>query len=524
MGKNNRKSRLKEIIEVFLKNGIHNKSKILQNPVAIRKALEELGPTFVKIGQILSTRPDLLPKEFINEFKKLQDNVKPENIEVILGILEEEFNEDLDNIFYSFEKEPIASASIAQVHIAILPTGERVVVKVQRPGIREKMLGDIAILKKLIKIVNLTFKDTRININDVLDELWNSANNEMDFLKEADNIEKFLENNRDVKFITSPIVYKEYTTNKVLTMEYVDGIKISRCDDLIKAGYDLQEISEKLIINYLKQVFDDGFFHGDPHPGNILINGTKIAYIDFGVMGSISKSMQSKFVEFLYGVATKDIWMMTEAILKIGIFKDNINKNILYQDIDNIYNKYVEATLEEINLSEMISEVLIICKKNSITIPRDMVILMKGIMTLEGLIAVISPKISLLDIAALYGRDRIINKKFINEELQSIIKDILLSYKDIVKIPTSLNRLIQNINSSKIKVQMEYTDLKNTTESLNKMVNKLVLGMIIAALILSSALVIRVDIGSIINWSSLGFLGYTVCGVLAIYLIKLVMK
>lgn len=525
MNKKEKSIRIKEIISVFLKHGIEKKAKMLKNPKEIRLALEELGSTFVKIGQILSTRPDLLPEDFISEFQKLQDAVKQESSEEIIKIIESEMNSSIEELFIHFDEEPIASASMAQVHKAKTKEGLEVVVKVQRPGIREKMLGDISILRDIAKITSLTFHDTTVNLTDVVEELWNSANDELDFIKEADNIMLFAVNNNGVNYIRVPKVFKEFTTSKVITMEYIDGVKISNCLGLEKQGYDLEDIAKKLIQNYFKQVFEDGFFHGDPHPGNILINMRKIVYIDFGIMGVMDENTREKFMEFLYGIAMMDLWTITESVMKIGVINGKVDKNKLYEDIREIYNKYIDSTLENLNIAEMIDEVFKVCKRNYISMPRDMVILLKGVMTLEGLITTINPKISMIDIIIPYVKDQIINKKDFKKEINDDLITLAVAYKSIIKFPSLINDLMKNLNTGKIKVQMEYSDLEKIINDSNKIANRLIWGIVVSAMLISSALIVKTGfIPSVVDASELGFIGYGLSAILGVWLLVSIIK
>ena len=274
MDNNYTKKRLKEIISVAMKYGFKNGIK---NPKELRLALEELGPSFVKIGQLLSTRVDILPIEYINEFQKLQDDVSPEKFSIMKEVIEFELKDTIDEIFLDFKKTPIASASLSEVYLAKLKTGEKVVVKVQRPYVKEKMLSDIQILKKLAPFVNFTATGEFVDMKKVVDELSKATEKELNFIEEMNNIIKFTENNLDVKFITVPKVYEEYCTSKVLVMDYISGIKIDNVNKLTESGYDVNDIATKITYNYFKQVFEDGFFHADPHPGNILISDNTIS-------------------------------------------------------------------------------------------------------------------------------------------------------------------------------------------------------------------------------------------------------
>ncbi|MDR3645092.1 MAG: AarF/UbiB family protein, partial [Clostridia bacterium] len=390
MKSRHRTKRAREIIGVFLKYGVRSAA----DPALMRLAFEELGPTFVKIGQILSTRPDILPDSYIREFRRLQDDVRPEKFEDIRRVIEDDLHAPLDKLFTEFDEKAAASASLAEVHRARLPDGRGVLIKVQRPRARETMTEDIAILKSLSRLLGFLPLTNIISFSDMMQEIEQTARQELDFLNEAENIRKFRENNSGVRYITCPGVYDAYTTSNVLVMDYIDGISIGNAEALQKEGYDLSDMGTKLVRNYFRQVFEDGFFHADPHPGNILIAENKIAYIDFGIMGSISHGMQEKFNSFLFGIATNDVDAMTKAILRIGVRKNSTDTDLLYEDVGELYNKYISASLNDINVREIISEVFNVCKKNSISMPREMTMLGKGMITIEGVVARIAPEIN----------------------------------------------------------------------------------------------------------------------------------
>jgi ubiquinone biosynthesis protein len=356
MNKKNHRERIKEIVSVFIKYGIKEGIKTVNDPAQVRMALEELGPTFIKIGQILSTRPDILPESYIREFQKLQDDVKPESFDNVKAIVESQLGRKMEDVFSTFERKPTASASLAQVHCAVLKDGGRVAVKVLRPKVRESMLSDISILRRLAVFLKLAPQGHVMNPREVAEELMEAAKHELDFLYEAQNINKFHEYNMHIKYIKTPKVYDEYTTSDILVMEYIEGIKIAETSRLEEEGYELKDISAKLVANYIKQIFEDGFFHADPHPGNILITGNKIAFVDFGMMGCISKSIRGKFNTFLKGLAERNIDLITKTILKIGVKKGNVNIKKLHSDVEQIYNNYVEESFYNIELTEMLDE------------------------------------------------------------------------------------------------------------------------------------------------------------------------
>ena len=278
-------TRLKEIISVIHKHQIARGV----TPEKLRLILEDLGPTYIKLGQIMSMRSDIFPKKICDEFMRLRSEVTPMPFEEVREVIEHAYGTSLEEVFAEFQETPIGSASIAQVHKAKLKSGETVVVKVQRQGIYETMSRDIAFLHRAVKLMPPINMAGLVDMNQVLDEMWVVAQEEMNFLAEAANMEEFARLNKDVAFVTSPMLYREYTTTQVLVMEYIDGIGVDEKDKLLEAGYDLDEIGTKMADNYVKQIMEDGFFHADPHPGNMRIRDGKIVWIDMGMMGRFSK-------------------------------------------------------------------------------------------------------------------------------------------------------------------------------------------------------------------------------------------
>lgn len=521
MENNYANKRFKEIISVALKHGFKNGIK---DPKELRLALEELGPSFVKIGQILSTRPDILPIEYVNEFQKLQDNVRPQKFSIMKEIIEKELEAPIDEIFLDFNEIPIASASLSEVYLARLKSGKRVVVKVQRPFVKEKMLADIHILKKLSPFINFTTKEI-VDVKKVIDELSKAAEKELNFIEEMNNITKFKENNRNIKFIRVPNVYREYCTSKVLVMDYISGIKIDNIDDLKKAGYDIEDIANKVIYNYFKQVFEDGFFHADPHPGNILISNGAISYIDFGLMGSLDLGLRKKLNELLEGVATKDLDLMVKSILKIGIKKSSIDLDKLYKDVDNLYNTYIDVPFHNYDIPQILDEILRVCKKNNITMPHNIVLLTKGVMTLQAVLAKINDELTIMEVALPYFKNRIIREKVKNLDLLEMITFLYTSFKSTLQLSSKVVDFINTGLEGRLKLGLEFKDVEENINELNKMVNRLIFAIIITGLLVSSSLVINANVGlKIYGISSIGIVGYLGAGLAGLLLLISIIK
>ncbi|WP_025640487.1 ABC1 kinase family protein [Schnuerera ultunensis] len=517
MDNNYIKKRFKEIVSVALKHGFKNG---IGDPKELRLVLEELGPSFVKIGQILSTRPDILPIEYINEFQKLQDDVSPEEFSIMKEVIEFELQGSIDEIFTNFKKTPIASASLSEVYLAKLKTGEKVVVKVQRPFVKEKMLSDIQILKKMAPFINFTATKEVVDMKKVIDELSTAAEKELNFIEEMNNIIKFKENNMDVKFITVPRVYEEYCTPRVLVMDYISGIKIDNVDKLREAGYDIHDIATKIIYNYFKQVFEDGFFHADPHPGNILIYENTISYIDFGLMGNLSSSLRKKLNEFLAGASTKDVDLMAKSILKIGIKKGPIDLNRLYRDIEILYSTYIDEAIHDYDIPQILEEVIVVCKKNNINMTHDITLLIKGMMTLQAVLAKIDKDLTLMDIAIPYFKDRMVKEKIKDLNFTEIAAFLYSSIKSTFQLSTKVLDIINAGLEGRLKLNLELKDMEENFNEINKMVNRLIFAIIVAGLLVSSSLVINANIGlKIYGISAIGIVGYLGAGLAGLLLL-----
>jgi len=518
MDRNYTNKRLREIVSVFVKHGIKNE---LTNPKQLRLALEELGPSFIKIGQILSTRADILPIEFISELQKLQDNVKPEEFSIMKEVIESELNCPIDEVFIEFDEKSIASASLSEVFKARLKTGERVAVKVQRPFVKEKMLSDLRILNKLAPFINLTSPTKEIvDIREIIEELREATMKELNFLKEMDNIVRFAENNKHIKFLTCPKVYKEYCTQRILVMDYIDGIKIDNIERLKEEGYDIQDIAIKITYNYFKQVFEDGFFHADPHPGNILIHNNTIGYLDFGLMGELNLVLRKNLNQLLEGVATNNIDLMIKSFLSIGIKKGPINEDKLYNDVKKFYNTYANEPIHNMDLSTVLDEVILIAKNNNISMPNGIMLLAKGVVTLQALISKMDENMTLMDVAVPYFKDRIITDKLRNFNLNELIPLLYSSFKSTIQLP---NKLVEFLNlglNDRLKLYLDLKNLEETFNNINKMVNRLIFAIILTGLLISSSLVINANVGlKIYGISALGILGYVGAGIVSILLL-----
>ena len=523
-------NRFREIVKVLGSYGfgyiVDSKfNKQNKRPENLRKAFEELGPTFIKIGQILSTRPDLLSPDYIAELSKLQDNVPPENIETINKVFFDEFSISTTDCFEKFNEKPLASASISQVHKAILKDGREVVVKIQRPDIAEKMKLDISILVRLIRLAKAKFSDALIDPEEALHEILLITELELDFNNEAKNINNFKDFNKDVAFLYVPYVVCELCSTKVLTMERVYGFKVDDMKKLLIGHYDLNDLGKKLALSYLKQVLEDGFFHGDPHPGNIFVCEGKICFIDFGIMGSLSNSIKSTLNDMISAVVFNDINKMISALLSIGIKKGYVDRNKLYEDLDYLLINYLSISLNNIQISVMLSEIFDIAKQNNIRLPRDLTLLIRGLVILEGVIASIAPDIKIIDIAIPYVKA---NNKFsllTNLDLNTLLIRSYAFIKDSFRLPSKIMELSDSLISGRAKLQLEHKNLNTPISELNKGINRLVFALIISSMIIGSSTILNSNIGpKIYSISIIGITGFVTAAFMGFWLLISIIK
>ncbi|MDT8718594.1 AarF/ABC1/UbiB kinase family protein [Clostridium sp. 19966] len=522
--------RLKEIVKIMAQYGfgfiVDSKiSKNNKSPKNLRMAFEKLGPTFIKIGQILSTRPDILPPDYINELIKLQDNVPPESFEEISEVIKKDFNMSIDELFKQFDKKAFASASISQVHRAVLFDGREVLVKIQRPHIYEKMKIDISILKRILSFTKARIGETLVDPKEALDEIMESTEKELDFKIEASNMDKFKELNTGVEGIAVPYVIKEITSTHVLTMEKINGIKISDVYALKKSGTDLNRIGKNLALSFFKQVFEDGFFHGDPHPGNLLIRNGQICFIDFGIVGNIPNSLKSALNEVITSIVFNDINKLISILMSIGVRTGYVNRNQLYEDIDYLFDSYLSTSLMNIKVSIVLEEIMDISKRNNLRVPKNLVLLARSLVIIEGVLTKVSPDINMLELSKPYVISNLRKSQLKDLSLEDIASKAIVFTKNSARLPSKLIELSESLIRGRAKIQFEHKNLENPINSLNKMVNRMVAGLMVSSMIIGSSLIVNFNNGSKIHGVSvIGILGFGIAAVMALWVLISIIK
>ncbi len=465
------------------------KEQDLQDAKSLRLAFEELGPTFIKFGQILSTRPDLLPEDYIEELSKLRDQAPPFSFDHIKQTFKEDFEEDIEKVFEWVDAKPLASASIAQVHRARTHDGKEVIIKVQRPDMEENLLRDIQLFSRLLAITPETIKSFVVDADVALAEVEKSTRIELDFRNEVAAIERFRKYNKERPVVAAPKSILKYTSKRVLVQEYIEGINGLDMNQLMEAGYQQEDFVRKFVYTFLTQVFEDGFFHADPHPGNIIIRDNKIVYIDFGLVGELSEANRKNLLEILDAIVFEDVERLMNLLLQMAIIKAEVDRYTLYVDIENFFYQYISKNLADIHIGEFFNDVLSVARKHGLVMPNDFIMLGKSLAIIEGVVSDFDTDVNVMEIAKSYVREQdeySLLKRLSSEEFS--LKAFRVA-SDSLELPSSLKKSLETITQGRTRLNLELLGWEKKSIELNKMVNRLVFAIIIAALILASALI-----------------------------------
>lgn len=508
------RGRLREITAVLRKNSITRGI----TPEKLRQILEDLGPTYIKLGQIMSSRSDILPQKYCDELMHLRSDVPAMAFSQVEQVMNESFGYSWKKIFRSIEPDPLGSASIAQVHRAVLRSGEKVVVKVQRQGIYETLSRDIGLLRRAVKFLPPMAVKDLVDLDLVLAELWKVSQEEMNFLMEASNMEEFAEKNSDIVFVEVPHLYREYTTTKVLVMEYVEGFAIDDKEDLLANSYDLGEIGTKFADNFIKQVIEDGFFHADPHPGNVMIRDGKIVWIDMGMMGRLTNRDREFISNAVEGVALNDIGKIQDSVLAIGEFRGKPDQSQLYSDLQALMSQYGTVDFGSIDISVLIKDLMETMKNNQIVMPHGLTLLARGLTHVEGILSNISPDINMVQIASARLKRQLLQEENLKKELKSAFKSTLRSLRRAVDIPSLAADILQGHMKGQTKVNLDLHVSDDLAQLLRRLIRNIVMGLWVMALLISSSIICTTDMKpKILGIPALGAFGYLIAFIIVMY-------
>lgn len=509
--------RIKEMAAVLKKHQL----ALGVTPAKLRALLEDLGPTYVKLGQIMSLRSDLLPEAYCQELKLLRTNVRPFSFQTVKEVIEAELKRPSDEIFSEISFTPLGSASIAQVHPARLPDGRRVAVKIQRPGIRETMENDIRLMKKAAGLLKITIgTGDLIDFSTILDELLRTALEEMDFELEASNLELFAKNQKDIVYVTCPHVIQGLTTPRLLVMEYIEGIPIDQIKLLTENGYDRNEIGRKAAENYCKQILEDGFFHADPHPGNLFICQGQIAWLDWGMAGHLPERYRLLMRRAIAALLQNDIYELKNVILALGEAKGRIDHARLYTDLADIVGKYMGMDFGSMNLGELIEKLLEIIKQHQISIPSDITLLERSMLTIEGTLRLCSPDVNMLQILTAHMSSILFHEFDIRSEGKRISRKLFTSGNKFLDIPALLCDLLNITKNGQTKLNIELSDARGWQQEIRHFSSRLAVSLLSGLLFVGSAIASSADsLPSLFGLPWPAFLGFTFSILLLLWLI-----
>ena len=452
-------------------------------PVELRTTLEDLGPTYVKIGQIMSSRTDLLPESYCKELETLRQNVKELDPQIARAVIESETGKKIDEIYREFRDEPIGSASIGQVHYGVLLDGTKVVTKVQRPLIAEMMQKDFELLKKLAPLLDGGSDENKdsdaMSFAAIINEFEKVTWEELDFRVEAANTKFF----RDVILTdgtaTCPLVIDELTTERIFTMTFVEGCSVSKKEKLAEQGTDPMKVGREILESYLHQVFDAGIFHADPHQGNIMVSGGKVHWIDFGMIGEITEADITALENIVVGLLRSDTDAMADGVMAIGTSGAGCDRNKLKDDLELFSAKYMNvSSLSDIDFSALLGEVCDLADRHHITMPGRFTMLVRSFLTIEGVMEQLCPELDLFEVISDKLMDRMKKSFSLEKEIMNLGQGVLDVGKKVSRIPQLIADTLSDIMKGRLKVNLELTGYEELISELGAKINDIILVII----------------------------------------------
>ncbi|WP_419470329.1 ABC1 kinase family protein [Candidatus Kuenenia sp.] len=495
--------------------------------VRLRKVLEELGPTFIKFGQILSVRPDLIPLDLCEELSKLQDRVPPFPYEDVKKQIKDSFGKLPEELFSSFDPVPFAAASLGQAHKARLHTGEKVVIKVQRPNLNKIITTDIDILNTLAQLADWYMQDIRIlNPITIVDEFSKVITKEIDFTYEAHNMDKFRKNFKDNKTVHIPKVYWDYTRPMVMTTEEIHGIRLN---EYLLQSHTTEE-KKAIAVNganaMLQQIFIDGFFHADPHPGNIFVLPNNVsAFIDFGIVGRLDEETRDAIITLLIAVSKKNIHGIIKALELLGAIDEENPIRDLKNDISEFLERYYDIPLKQIEVPAMLHQILDLMTRHKLKIPPQFHLLFKTFATIDGVARQLDPEFN----SILHTKPFVEKLVLERYDPRRIYKDIEMYSSELIDIlkylPKDAFEILRKIKKGTLKIEFEHQGLSKFISEMDKSSNRISFSLVISALIIGSSLIIMADKGPLVyGFPALGILGFVFAGILGMGLAVGILK
>jgi ubiquinone biosynthesis protein len=532
-------SRFKDIMAVFAKHGFEDIVRVLDLPgkqltrwigkpdpnisssARLRLALEELGPTFIKFGQTMSLRSELLPEPLIAELRKLQDEVPSEDVDGIRQVIESSLGKPLNDVFIIFDKQPVAAASLSQVHRAVLRDGRiPLALKVQRPGIRAKIETDLGIMAYAANLLHERAASLRMyDLPGLVQTVRQSLHRELDFSREARNMEIAGNLLRDLSGIRVPRVYPDLCRERLLAMEYVRGRKLKELGHGSLAN--AESLAKSGLRTIVKQILEDGFFHADPHPGNLLISdGETLSLLDWGMVGRLTQQERHELLNLMVAVVERDAQRLTDAILVITSGRGEVDRRELERDLLDLMDYHITAALEDLRLDRLIIDIIEIIRKHGLPIPRNHFITLKALITAEGTARILYPRLDTVGEMEPYVR-RLAMQRFKPDILWRHLRTLLFEIAaSPAKLPRRIGEIIRKLEHGDLRLRFEHHNLDDLLATLDKTFSRLTMGIIAAAMIIGSSLIITTGIPPLLRgYPLLGLAGYLLAAVLGLWVV-----
>ncbi len=474
------------------------KKRRIRRPLELRLIFEELGGTFIKLGQLLSLRPDLIPKEYCDELSKLQDDIEHFSYQEVNHVLKSEFGKPANKLFKSFDKKPVSTASIGQVHVARLKNNKKVAVKVMRPGIRALIETDLEILEYLARVFKHHFKQDIIDPKEIFSEFKQYSENELDYLKEAHVIKDFYSTYKQDRKARIPRVYDKLTSKRVLTMEYLDGVKLKQIMTHPKKykRFKHDKIASLMVQNIFTQVFVKGLFHADPHPGNIIVKNHKtLGFIDFGITGRINMEMKEKLGRLFYNLLSRDASGLVKSFISLNLVDSEVDITSLKNELCNALGEYYDTSIQNIDMTDLFFKSIKVARKHKIKVSRDFVLLGKSLVTLQGVCIELDPDFNLVHEAKPFIEDLIKQKQKPAYLLRRLARESEQFARFVQELPEESQKVYRTVRKADISLENINIDLRNLNKDMRTETWRVVLGMIIAALIIGASLTYRTEPG-----------------------------
>ena len=449
----------------------------------IRIFIEEMGTTFIKLGQIASTRADLLPPDLINELEKLQSHVSPFPASDARALIEESLEADIDDIFMIFDDVPVGSASIGQVHRAMLHTGEDVAVKVQRPNIEKTVRTDLEILRHLALLAEANLEWARnYQVTDMIDEFSDALINELDYTIEARNVERIGKTHRNDKKVKIPEIYWDYSSKNVMVMDFIKGTPVNQLKKLDELGINRSMVADTLARSIFKQIFEEGYFHGDPHPGNVnvLDDGT-VVFLDFGMVGRLTSDLKNNFGSLLISLMKHDSDGVVKSIVKMGVVPADVSIRDLNREAEIMRDKYYDVPLAKLNFSDAVNDLFSISNKYKIKLPQDFTILAKTLLTLESVVSQLDPDFSIMDVAEPFGKALLLERYNPKNLLNFQIDEVQQLGSELREVTENVHTFSKGLRNQNLPIEIDVKGRSEFSKHLDRVINRLSFSIVLLA-------------------------------------------